>query len=162
MNDTATASGSAAHERFPRAPLLGAAFLVIFSLLAVTAARIMHWNATPLPPARVVRLLHLSFRDRADGAVEIRDVDRGDAVVQVLAPGSNNFIRGVLRGVARGRHLEGIGAVPPVVMTRWSDGRLTLDDPQTGQHLNLEVFGPTNAGAFAALFAADSSEDKGP
>jgi putative photosynthetic complex assembly protein len=147
-------NGNVQPERFPRAPLLGAATLVGFALLAVGTARLMHWNATPLPAAQVVQVLHLSFHDRGDGAVEVLDGARHNALVQVLAPGTDNFIRGILRAVGRGRHVAGVGGEAPLSLTRWSDGRLTLDDPQTGEHLNLEVFGTTNAQSFAKLFAA--------
>ena len=39
-------------------------------------------------------------------------------------------------------------------LNRWSDGRLSLDDPSTGEHVDLEVFGPTNAETFARLWRA--------
>jgi hypothetical protein len=32
-----------------------------------------------------------------------------------------------------------------------TDGRLTLQDPSTGQRIDLESFGPTNAAVFASL-----------
>jgi hypothetical protein len=35
-----------------------------------------------------------------------------------------------------------------------ADGRLTLRDPSTGRIVDLESFGPTNAGEFAHLLAA--------
>jgi len=68
----ATAHGSA----LPRGAVPGAAALVCFSLLAVTTARFMHWQATPLPAASPVTVLHLSFRDRPNGAVEVLDAER--------------------------------------------------------------------------------------
>ncbi len=144
-------------QPIPKAILVSAGLLIGFSLLIATAARLMHWQATPLPAARAVTVLHLNFRDRSDGAVEVRDADHGDAVVQVLAPGTNGFARGVLRGLARQRYRESIGAMSPFTLTRWSDGRLTLVDPQTDRHVSLEVFGPTNAAPFVAMFAADSA-----
>jgi putative photosynthetic complex assembly protein len=139
----------------PRAILVGAGLLVGFSLLIATAGRLLHWQATPLPEARAVTVLHLNFRDRSDGAVEVLDADRGNSVVQVLSPGTNGFARGVLRGLARQRYREGVGALPPFTLTRWSDGRMTLVDPQTDRHVSLEVFGPTNAAPFVAMFTAE-------
>jgi putative photosynthetic complex assembly protein len=149
---------AAAHAQpIPKAILIGAGLLVGFSLSIATAARLLHWQATPLPVARAVTVLHLNFRDRSDGAVEVLDADLGDALVQVLAPGTNGFARGVLRGLARQRYREGAGALSPFTLTRWSDGRLTLVDPQTDRRVSLEVFGPTNAEPFVAMFAADSA-----
>ena len=65
-------------------------------------------------------------------------------------------MRGVLRGLARDRRADGIGRSPPFRLTRWADGRLSLDDPATGRHVDLEVFGPTNAGAFAEILTASN------
>lgn len=144
-------------EPIPRAILVGAGVLVGFSLLIATAGRLLHWQATPLPPARAVTVLHLNFRDRSDGAVEVLDADRGDVVVSEFAPGTNGFARGVLRGLARQRYRQGVGALPPFTLTRWSDGRLTLVDPQTDRHVSLEVFGPANAEPFVAIFRAESA-----
>ena len=73
------------------------------------------------------RTLH--FADRNDGAVEVTDADRH--IVAVLPPGTNGFARGVMRGLARARKLEDVGQEPPFVLTRWADGRLSLDDPST-------------------------------
>ena len=69
----------------------------------------------------------------------------------MLPPGTNGFIRGVLRGLARDRKLQRIGTEPPFRLTRWVDGRLSLDDPATGRRIELGAFGPTNAAAFAGL-----------
>jgi putative photosynthetic complex assembly protein len=67
----------------------------------------------------------------------------------------------VLRGLVRERRADHVGPTPPFRLTRWADGRLSLDDPSTGRHVDLEVFGPANAGAFAdILIAASSHKDK--
>ena len=41
-----------------------------------------------------------------------------------------------------------------MTLTRWADGRLTLNDPSTGHVVALEAFGPDNARAFARLLPA--------
>ena len=72
----------------------------------------------------------------------------------VVAPGTNGFLRGVLRGLARERKLERSAIEPPFRLTRWADGRLSLEDPATGRRIDdLEAFGPTNDGGLRA--AAD-------
>jgi len=78
----------------------------------------------------------------------------GGDVVEVLEPGTNGFVRGVLRGLARDRKLRGIGPQPPFELTRWTDGRLSLTDTATGREIELDAFGPTNVGAFARLLTA--------
>jgi putative photosynthetic complex assembly protein len=80
--------------------------------------------------------------------------NQDDRLVDTLQPGTNGFVRGVLRGLVRERRADHVGAAPPFRLTRWADGRLSLDDPSTGRHVDLEVFGPTNAGAFAQILVA--------
>jgi putative photosynthetic complex assembly protein len=138
----------------PRGALIGAALLVAFALLGTTAARLLHYNATPLPAARAVQVRHLGFVDRSDGGVDVRDSDRTGALVYTVQPNTGGFVRGVLRSLARARRADGVGALPPLTFTRWSDGRFTLDDPSTGQHVNLEVFGDSNSKPFAEIFTA--------
>jgi len=142
----------------PAGTLIGAATLVAFSLIAVTTARLLHLRGTTAPNAAVVTALHLTFTDRAaDHAVEVRDADRGLRLIHVVPPGSNGFLRGVLRGLARARRNEHVGEAPAFTLTRWSDGRMTLADPQTGHQVPLEVFGPANAQPFMQLFADDAA-----
>jgi putative photosynthetic complex assembly protein len=74
--------------------------------------------------------------------------------VTEVAAGSNNFIRGVLRGMFRGRKLESLGHDGVFTLARQANGRLTLEDPETKRRVELDSFGPTNAGAFEGLLAA--------
>jgi putative photosynthetic complex assembly protein len=143
-----------ADRPFPRGALLGAAALVGVSLIAVASARLSDVGVTHMPQAAAVVTRNLRFEDRADGAVAVYDAAQGDQLVELLPPGTNGFLRGVMRGMARERRREGIGAMPPFELTRWSDGRLSMQDPKTGVHVNLEVFGPTNVGVFVHLLNA--------
>ena len=120
----------------PRAALLGAGFLVIGSLCLVSVARLTGYKP-----------------ERPDGSVAVYN-SAENRMVDFLPPGTNGFVRGVLRGLVRGRKAESIDATPPFRLTRWADGRLSLDDPSTGRHVDLEVFGPTNAAAFADILVA--------
>jgi putative photosynthetic complex assembly protein len=144
------------YQPFPRGPLIGAALLVGASLLMVTVGRVADVGRTTLPPSSVVAAYDLRFVDRPDGSVLVTTID--GRTVGVLESGTNGFARGTLRSLARERKREGVGHEPPFRLTRWSDGRLSLDDPSTGEHVDLEVFGPTNSGAFARLWrAADAA-----
>lgn len=133
----------------PRGALLGAAALIGLSLIGATISRLYGLSATPPPPAAVVLSRDLRFADRADGAVVVADARTG--AVHVLAPGTNGFIRGVMRGLAQERLRQDSDGATPFQLTRWSDGRLSLTDPVTHRSIYLEAFGPTNAAAFAAL-----------
>jgi putative photosynthetic complex assembly protein len=139
----------------PRGALVGAAALVVASLLLVSVARISGYGPAKPAPSSVVSRFELRFEDRTDGAVLIYSLPE-NRLVDTLSPGTNGFVRGVLRGLVRERRADHIGSSPPFELTRWADGRLSLDDPSTGRHVDLEVFGPTNAGAFADILRASS------
>ena len=143
-------SSSVQARSFPRGPLIGAAVLVGLAMLSASLARLSGIGATHIPIATPMTSRDLRFEDRPDGAVTIYAA-RTATVVDVLPPGSNGFVRGVLRGLARSRKREHLGAEIPVRLTRWSDGRLSVEDPSTGEAITLDAFGMTNAGAFARL-----------
>lgn len=137
---------------------LGLCFGIVAIALAVTAtARItgMAPSASPVllrsaEHIRPVASRDLRFTDRADGAVVIADV--GGRTAGMVAPGSKSgFIRGVMRGLARDRHMRGIGEAVPFRLTEWADGELSLTDLATGRSIELSAFGSTNRAAFAAL-----------
>ncbi len=135
---------------FPRGALISAAALVGFALVATTVARYGDVGTVKVEASTPVVSRDLHFQDRADGAVVVVSVPDGETI-QVLAPGSNNFIRGVLRGLVRERQLHEVGQQPHFRLTRWADGRISLHDTATGRDIELDAFGPTNAGAFASL-----------
>ena len=56
--------------------------------------------------------------------------------------------------MARTRKSEGVGPQDPFRLSAWSDGRLTLDDPATARHIELQAFGSTNTEVFAQLLTA--------
>lgn len=149
-------SASLTDRPFPRGALLGAAALVGFALVSATAARVTGVGAARMPVVAAVETRELRFEDRADGAVAVYEVP-GDQVVDVLAPGTNGFVRGVLRGLARERRFHDIGTQPPFRLSLRADGMLTLEDPMTGRRIDLDAFGPTNRAAFARLLAVGST-----
>jgi putative photosynthetic complex assembly protein len=110
--------------------------------------------------ATLVESRELRFLDRHDGAVVILSYPDGHTV-EVLDPGTNGFVRGVMRGMARERRSRHIDSEPPYRLAVWSDGRLTLDDPSTGRWIELAAFGQINATAFATLLGSASSHDDG-
>ena len=146
---------------FPRPPLLGAAALVCLALTAAAVGRLSGMGATQ-PISTVLAERSLRFEDRSDGAVVVYDAhrdptDRNAKPIEV-ATGQNGFLRGTLRGFARTRKQEGIGESAPFLLTAWADGRLTLVDPSTGRHADLEAFGPTNVAVFADLLVPPAHE----
>ena len=149
MDSTATP------QKFPRALGFGAGAIVVASLVLVIVARITGYQPDQAPASTVVESYDLRFADRSDGAVLIYDTASGE-LATTLQPTTNGFVRGVLRGLVRARRADHVGPTPPFRLTRWANGRLSLDDPSTGRHVDLEVFGETNAGAFADILLAAS------
>ena len=144
---------------FPRAPLIGLFAMVGLSLAAAVAGRMTNSAAVEKPTGSVVAARDLRFADGADGSVIITDA-RDGSPVEVLT-GENGFIRGTLRGLARTRRSEGIGSADSFHLASWSDGRLTLDDPATGRHLELEAFGSLNAVVFGKMLTAHGEIEHG-
>lgn len=139
---------------FPKGALVGAACLLGFSLALTAGARLTGVDASAVPAAvERVDSRVLVFEDRQDGAVIVRDAASGMLVAE-LAPGTNGFVRAVLRGFARERRAKAIGAAPPFELILWQDGRLSLFDPETGRSAQMNAFGPTNLAAFAQLLTA--------
>ena len=126
---------------FPRGALIGATAVVAVAILAALTARLGDVGVTRLTLSTPIETRELRFIDRADGAVAVLD-GRTGAETDEFAPGTNGFVRGALRGLARERKRQDIGAEPPFRLTRWADGRVTLDDPTTGRVVDLVAFGP--------------------
>lgn len=137
-------------ERFPRSALIGAGLVIAFSLVVTAIGSWTDWGTVRMPDVAAVSQRTLAFEDRDGGRITITDHDTG-ATVAVIDPATNGFLRGVMRGLARERMLNGIGAEPPFVVTRWADGRLSLSDPSTEREIHLDAFGPDNAGVFARM-----------
>ena len=138
---------------FPRGALLGAAGLVGLSLLGAGVGRFAGIGTTSMPTVPAVEVRDLRFVDELNGGIAVREAGSDQQVFEV-APGTNGFIRGVLRGLARGRKIELLDTSPPFRMTRWADGRLSIEDPMTARWIDLGAFGPTNIEAFAKIFEA--------
>jgi putative photosynthetic complex assembly protein len=151
MTQTSTGNETRPHDGVPRGVLRGAAILIGFALLTAGMARQTDIGTLHMPAAAPVDTLALSFEDRADGAIDVRDA-RDGARIYVVQPGAYGFIRSTLRGLARERRRADFDAATPFTLTRWSDGTVSLQDATTQRRVNLDAFGPDNARAFAQLF----------
>ncbi len=141
---------SGAGRGVPLWALLGAGAAVVLTLVVAAIGG----SPVTMPAASVVSSRLLRFDDAQNGAVMVTDAQTGRRVA-ALAPGTNGFIRATLRGLAHsGGHEEHARANHPFRLTALSDGRLTLDDPDSNRRLDLEAFGSLNAGAFAQLLTA--------
>jgi putative photosynthetic complex assembly protein len=130
--------------------ILAAVALILFALAAVTTVRLTGVGEVRMTLPAATESRDLRFEDGKNGAVLVFDA-RDSQLVDTLAPGSNGFIRVVLRGLARERKLGGIGAQPPFRLTRFVNGQITLTDTSTGKQIDLDAFGSSNTEAFAQL-----------
>jgi putative photosynthetic complex assembly protein len=141
---------------FPRFALITAAGVLVLTLGLAAAGSIAGIGRTELAASAEVQTRQLRFADRRDGGIDVYE-GTSSRIVSVVPPATNGFLRGVLRGLARDRRLASIGQEVPFSLIRWADGRLSLEDPATGRHVPLEVFGPDNFKVFADLLTAGST-----
>ena len=139
---------------FPKAPLIAAAALLVVSVAFVASVRLSGVDIRS-PDAPAVQTLALRFEDRPDGRIAVLDAQSGQEIHAIV--GENGFIRGTLRGLARERKRMGGGPEQPFELVARADGRFTLQDPVTARRVDLESFGPINAGKFAALMSLDTT-----
>jgi putative photosynthetic complex assembly protein len=143
-----------AHKASPAVLLIGAS--LVFTILAVAGARVFGLQSSYASVAEAVVERQLFFEDRTDGSIAVIDARTGDTIERV-APGTNGFLRGVLRGLASERKRQGLGPEVPFVLSARQDGRLTLDDTTTQRQIDIKSFGPTNAAVFERLLIRRNS-----
>lgn len=98
----------------------------------------------------------LSFADAADGGILVRDDATGE-VALTLPAGTNGFLRGALRAMADRRRIAQKSPDAPFLLTAWGDGRVTIEDPETGERVAVSSFGPTQVRSFVALLDKDGT-----
>ncbi len=94
----------------------------------------------------------IRFEDQGDGSIRVVDAKLREQIAMV-APASNGFLRGAVRGLVRERKLQGLGMEVPFTLALLADGRLVLHDAATGHEIDLASFGSTNAAVFSKLLA---------
>ncbi len=141
---------SVAPDSFPRWVLFCAAGIMAFSLISVGLIRITG-NGPDQRAAEATVQRSLVFQDQKDGGVRVADGVTGQTLTVLY--GEQGFVRGALRALSRERYARGIGSSQAFDLVARVDGRVTLMDPSTGQRVDLESFGPTNAAEFTRFLA---------
>lgn len=134
------------HDGLSRPLVVIAVLLAVMAAIGL-AARFLPHGGKP-PAASPVRTADLVMRDQPDGSIVV--VTAGGQPVTTIERNTDAFVRVVLSGLVQERRREGSPTVP-FHLTRWSDGRLTIDDTTTGRLIELEAFGKTNEEAFGRL-----------
>jgi putative photosynthetic complex assembly protein len=70
---------------------------------------------------------------------------------RVLLDGPGGFISVVLDGLERARLVARVEGNPPVTITQYENGRVSLADPASGWQVELSSFGPGNVGTFLKM-----------
>ena len=147
---------SATPDSFPRWVLWTVGSLLLFSLVSVGLVRITGNGPDQLAAAVLSERL-LRFEDRSNGGVAVIDGSTGKLLTTMT--GEQGFLRGSIRALARERTSRKLGPEQPFQLISRTDGRLTLFDPSTGQRIDLESFGPTNAAVFAPFLSMQPSSE---
>ncbi len=149
----------------PKGVIAAAGALLLFTIALAGAARITGNNHVALPPTEAVASRDLTFTDQPDGGILIDDAVTGRRVA-LVAPTTGGFLRGIMRGLVREHRLNDLAAGSSFRLTRWADGRLSIEDPATAERFELEAFGPTNEAVFARLLddvrEASGGQDRSP
>lgn len=147
MNE-ASNHASDMNMRFPLYAVLTAIGLAF--ALAISGRIEKHHAVGTDKPAAIVAERELRFEDMPNGDIGIFDADTGKRI-DTIAPGSDNFMRGMMRALVRERRKASIGRDTPFHLSARSDGHLLLADPATGEELDLGSFGSENIRDFARL-----------
>jgi putative photosynthetic complex assembly protein len=145
-------------EKIPRVILRAMLLLVLAVLALVTWARVTDRPLDAMPPDVAVaesRTIHIF--GKMDGSARVLDAD--GAVIADLTPDKGGFIAGMWRALNRERTKHGVSLDAPVVLIRYEDGRLALQDPTTGWRAQLLGFGRDNTAVFARLLEARPAQD---
>lgn len=154
--DITVVARSTTPDSFPQWVLWTVGFLLLFSLVSVGLVRITG-NGPDQLAAAVLNERLLRFEDRSNGGVAVIDGSTGKLLTTMT--GEQGFLRGAIRALARERASRKLGSEQPFQLISRTDGRLTLFDPATGQRIDLESFGPTNAGVFASFLSMQPLAD---
>ena len=140
----------AADQEIPKGAILGAFALIVFAIVSVSVGRFTGIGTVHFDHASPVQSTSLRFEDRPDGGIAVIAPNSG-AVLGIIEPGSDGFIRTVLRSLAFDRQRHHIGSGPAFTLNKWSDRHATLDDPSTGRSVDLVALGKTKMQAVSNL-----------
>ena len=133
----------------PKHLLHAGAAVIAVSLIFAGVARYTDVGSMRVKHAPVTESASLRFLDNQGGGVRV-ETEGGQTIAQ-FGVGEGGFLRGVMRGLARDRRSRDAGSDIGFELARRADGKITLTDPVSGRIIELDSFGPTNAGLFAGL-----------
>jgi putative photosynthetic complex assembly protein len=135
-------------EMVPRT-LLWAMLALAMSALAITTFAVVTDRPPEAQPqaAEVLRDRWIVLEGHDAKAVTVRDPD--GTVIEDLAHGG--FVTVIQNGLATERKKHGVDPLRPVRIVEYANGRLAVEDPDTGWSVELYAFGGENKAAFERL-----------
>jgi putative photosynthetic complex assembly protein len=135
-------------EMVPRLLLKGMLALAL-STLAITSFAVLTGREPSAQPApsTPVRELWVILDGHDAQAVTVRRVD-GSLLVDLAHGG---FVTVIQNGLATERRKHGMDPLLPVRIVEYENGRLAVEDPETGWSIELYAFGDQNKAAFERL-----------
>lgn len=153
MASDVVSNAKTARDAVPSGAVKAGAIVLVLSVACAAFGRYADIGTYHVPQRPVTASVEIAFADAPDGSVIVSEKP-GDKSLVTLAPGTNGFIRGTMRGLVRDRRMRSLGAELPFILARHDNGHLTLSDPATGRMLELNGFGVTNIGAFENIMQA--------
>jgi putative photosynthetic complex assembly protein len=135
-------------EMVPRT-LLWAMLALALSALAITTFAVVTDRPPEAQPqaAEVLRDRWIVLEGHDAKAVTVRETD--GTVIADMAHGG--FVTVIQNGLATERKKHGVDPLRPVRIVEYANGRLAVEDPDTGWSVELYAFGGENKAAFERL-----------
>lgn len=135
-------------EMIPTRLVLAMYSLALIALLLVTYAVLTDRPLVGVAPDEPAEAVHVVTIEGTGNAAR---VTRSDGTL-LLDTEEGAFIAAVRNGLERARFLRKVEGNPPVTITEWASGRMTLSDPASGWSMELSSFGAGNTRHFRRLF----------
>lgn len=137
-------------EMIPKALLRGMLAMVLATLAVVSYSVLTGRDHVGVPkPSTVVQEREIILQGHSAQAVTVLNID-GSVMLDLPHGG---FVTVIQSGLATERRKHGIDPLLPVRLVRYENGRLTIEDDQTGWSAELYAFGADNEAAFERLLA---------
>lgn len=128
-------------EMIPRKLILAMVALAL-SALALATFSVLSGRAPAGQPQASEILASRNVVLASDGVALTAHAADGTVIVDT---DNGAFVSVVISGLERARKVARVTGNPPVTVTRFANGRLTLDDPASGWSVELTSFGAGNA-----------------
>ena len=103
--------------------------------------------------------VEITVLDLPDGAVGVFQT-QSNAPLARFESGEGSFVRTIFRSLVRDRRVRQGSAPPQFIIRGLSDGRVIVEDPSTGSHIDLDAFGHINAEQFRDMLQAGAASSK--